>query len=116
MSEIDFHSSWNLPPREARVLRLLLNAGPKGLSKDDIMTGLYGEDADTAPDIKVIDVFVCKLRSKLAFHGIGEVIETLWGYGYAIPDEAKARLAEAANAWNGRATTPPEYFSKEVRA
>jgi two-component system cell cycle response regulator CtrA len=47
------------------------------------------------PELKIIDVFICKLRKKLA-HACGgdNYIETVWGRGYVLrdPDEK----AEAA--------------------
>jgi two-component system cell cycle response regulator CtrA len=36
------------------------------------------------PDMKIIDVFICKLRKKLAQAGADELIETVWGRGYMI--------------------------------
>jgi two-component system cell cycle response regulator CtrA len=47
------------------------------------------------PELKIIDVFVCKLRKKLSAACDGEnYIETVWGRGYVLRDPApgKARL------------------------
>ena len=39
------------------------------------------------PEIKIIDVFVCKLRKKLADASGGvNYIETVWGRGYMLKD------------------------------
>ena len=39
------------------------------------------------PEIKIIDVFVCKLRKKLAqATGGNHYIETIWGRGYVLCD------------------------------
>ena len=39
------------------------------------------------PDIKIVDVFVCKLRKKLAEASGGlDYIETIWGQGYMLRD------------------------------
>jgi two-component system cell cycle response regulator CtrA len=39
------------------------------------------------PELKIIDVFVCKLRKKLALAAGGEnYIETVWGRGYVLRD------------------------------
>ena len=39
------------------------------------------------PEIKIIDVFVCKLRKKLAqATGGSHYIETVWGRGYVLRD------------------------------
>jgi two-component system, cell cycle response regulator CtrA len=41
------------------------------------------------PELKIIDVFVCKLRKKLARATGGEhYIETVWGRGYVLRDPA----------------------------
>jgi two-component system cell cycle response regulator CtrA len=50
--------------------------------------------------VKIIDVFICKLRRKLLEAGAGPMIETVWGHGYLIREPqappAKSRLALAA--------------------
>jgi two-component system cell cycle response regulator CtrA len=56
------------------------------------LTQLYGGMDE--PEIKIIDVFVCKLRKKLASASNGKnYIETVWGRGYILRepsvDEAK---------------------------
>jgi hypothetical protein len=39
------------------------------------------------PELKIIDVFVCKLRKKLSMACGGEnYIETVWGRGYVLRD------------------------------
>ena len=39
------------------------------------------------PELKIIDVFVCKLRKKLSAATGGEhYIETVWGRGYVLRD------------------------------
>jgi DNA-binding response OmpR family regulator len=39
------------------------------------------------PELKIIDVFVCKLRKKLAdATGGSHYIETVWGRGYVLRD------------------------------
>jgi two-component system cell cycle response regulator CtrA len=40
------------------------------------------------PDIKIVDVFVCKMRRKLKPYRI--IIQTDWGRGYFLPAESKA--------------------------
>jgi two-component system cell cycle response regulator CtrA len=54
------------------------------------------------PEMKIIDVFVCKLRKKLAQAGGENLIGTVWGRGYMIrepgerPIMSAARVAEPA--------------------
>jgi two-component system cell cycle response regulator CtrA len=44
------------------------------------------------PELKIIDVFVCKLRKKLAQSTGGEnYIETVWGRGYVLRDPSASR-------------------------
>ena len=48
------------------------------------------------PEIKIIDVFICKLRKKLAGASNGKnYIETVWGRGYVLrdPDEDMPRMS-----------------------
>jgi two-component system cell cycle response regulator CtrA len=40
------------------------------------------------PEVKIIDVFVCKLRKKLARAGAEGIIGTIWGRGYMIREAA----------------------------
>ena len=51
------------------------------------------------PEIKIIDVFVCKLRKKLAaISGGNEFVETVWGRGYVLRDQKEEVLAQAPAA------------------
>ena len=51
------------------------------LSKDAFLNHLYGGIDD--PEPKIIDIFMCNLRRKLA-GGSGVVIDTIWGQGYIL--------------------------------
>jgi two-component system cell cycle response regulator CtrA len=46
--------------------------------------------------MKIIDVFICKLRKKLAQAGAGNLISTVWGRGYMMHDPGTAAAAAAA--------------------
>jgi DNA-binding winged helix-turn-helix (wHTH) protein len=51
------------------------------------------------PELKIIDVFICKLRKKLANATSGDnYIETVWGRGYVLRDPAEAATDSAAAA------------------
>jgi DNA-binding winged helix-turn-helix (wHTH) protein len=51
------------------------------------------------PELKIIDVFVCKLRKKLARATGGEhYIETIWGRGYVLRDTSVATHTEPRQA------------------
>ena len=48
------------------------------------------------PELKIIDVFICKLRTKLANASNGKnYIETVWGRGYVLrePTESESRIS-----------------------
>jgi two-component system cell cycle response regulator CtrA len=46
------------------------------------------------PELKIIDVFVCKLRKKMSNATAGEnYIETVWGRGYVLRDQPTAESA-----------------------
>lgn len=45
---------------------------------------MYSDRIDAAPDVKIIDVFVCKMRKKLA--KTTWRIHTVWGKGYQLRD------------------------------
>ena len=50
-----------------------------------MLNHLYGGMDE--PELKIIDVFICKLRKKLVQATNGEnYIETIWGRGYALRD------------------------------
>jgi two-component system cell cycle response regulator CtrA len=42
-----------------------------------------------------VDVFVCKLRRKLAAAGAAEILRTVWGVGYAAEEPGPAAIAAA---------------------
>ncbi len=52
------------------------------------------------PELKIIDVFICKLRKKLQKAAGDHHIETVWGRGYVLrdPKQGKATESEAAAA------------------
>jgi two-component system cell cycle response regulator CtrA len=46
------------------------------------------------PELKIIDVFICKLRKKLAdASGSKDYIETVWGRGYVLREPTEQALA-----------------------
>ena len=74
----------HLTRKERRLLVALHDANGAVLNKDALFSALYfdARDADDLPEVKIIDVFVCKIRRKLPA-AIGEIV-TAWGYGYAF--------------------------------
>jgi two-component system response regulator TctD len=69
-----------LTGRERQLLCMMLRRPGVVFRKEAIMLGLYGHTDDETPEIKIIDVFVHKVRRKIA--GGPVEIETVWGEGY----------------------------------
>lgn len=86
-------SRLHLTNKEYTIVELLALRKGAAISKDMILTHLYGGIDE--PELKIIDVFICKLRKKLN-HACGGVnyIETLWGRGYVLREPEE--YAEAA--------------------
>ena len=84
----------NLTGKEYQMLELLSLRRGTTITKDMFLSQLYGGMDE--PEIKIIDVFICKLRKKLAVASNGEdYIETVWGRGYLLrdPQEVKAKMS-----------------------
>lgn len=61
------------------------------VTKDFAFSALYGSRPECdQPEIKIVDVMVCKLRKRLEPYGI--TIETQWGIGYYISEESRPKL------------------------
>ena len=75
----------HLTGKEYQMLELLSLRKGTTLSKEMFLNHLYGGVDE--PEIKIIDVFICKLRKKLAeATGDDSDIETVWGRGYVLRD------------------------------
>jgi len=73
----------DLTPKEFQMLRLLCLQKGGLVTKNAFLDHLYGGIDE--PEIKIIDVFICKLRKKLEDALDGEpFIETVWGRGYRV--------------------------------
>jgi two-component system, cell cycle response regulator CtrA len=86
----------HLTAKEYGILELLSLRKGTTLTKEMFLNHLYGGMDE--PELKIIDVFICKLRKKLATATGGEhYIETVWGRGYVLRDpvEAAAELHRA---------------------
>ena len=75
----------HLTGKEYAILELLALRKGTTLTKEMFLNHLYGGMDE--PELKIIDVFICKLRKKLAAATDGEnYIETVWGRGYVLRD------------------------------
>jgi two-component system cell cycle response regulator CtrA len=85
----------HLTGKEYTILELLCLRRGATLTKDMFLNHLYGGIDE--PELKIIDVFICKLRKKLMDAMDGEnYIDTVWGRGYTLKDP-KMRELEAQN-------------------
>jgi two-component system cell cycle response regulator CtrA len=75
----------HLTGKEYGILELLSLRKGTTLTKEMFLNHLYGGMDE--PELKIIDVFVCKLRKKLSTASEGDnYIETVWGRGYVLRD------------------------------
>src|SRR5207302_8753615 len=83
----------HLTGKEYQMLELLSLRKGTTLTKEMFLNHLYGGMDE--PELKIIDVFICKLRKKLANASNGKnYIETVWGRGYVLrePSDEDARI------------------------
>ena len=78
----------HLTGKEYAILELLVLRKGMVLTKEAFLNHLYGGMDE--PEMKIIDVFICKLRKKLAEAGAPNLIGTVWGRGYMVRDPAPA--------------------------
>jgi two-component system cell cycle response regulator CtrA len=84
----------HLTTKEYQILEFLSLRKGATLTKEMFLNQLYGGMDE--PDIKIIDVFVCKLRKKLANASGGkDYVETVWGRGYTLrgPSEDQLKIS-----------------------
>jgi two-component system cell cycle response regulator CtrA len=99
----------HLTGKEYAVLELLSLHKGTVVTKEMLLAHPYGGIQE--PELKIIDVFVCKLRKKLArATGGHHYIETVWGRGYVLRDQiitggtttaASAEVENATGLWQG---------------
>jgi two-component system cell cycle response regulator CtrA len=78
--------------KEYSILELLSLRKGTTLTKEMFLDHLYGGMDE--PELKIIDVFICKLRKKLAeATGDDHYIETVWGRGYMLKDPEPRAMA-----------------------
>src|SRR6185437_11184586 len=82
----------HLTGKEYSILELLVLRKGMVLTKEAFLNHLYGGMDE--PEMKIIDVFVCKLRKKLIQAGADNMIGTIWGRGYMIREATPEELEE----------------------
>ena len=93
----------HLTGKEYAILELLVLRKGMVLTKEAFLNHLYGGMDE--PEMKIIDVFICKLRKKLAQAGASNLIGTVWGRGYMIREP----IAEAVEQ---RPIAQPNHTSR----
>ena len=89
-----FGSRVHFTVKEYQMLELLSLHKDRSVTKEMFLDHLYGGLDE--PEVKIIDVFICKLRKKLANASMGKnYIETIWGRGYVLrePAESGAKIS-----------------------
>lgn len=107
---VDFHNHvamidskpLHLTGKEYAILELLALRKSSTLTKEMFLNHLYGGMDE--PELKIIDVFICKLRKKLMEASDGDnYISTVWGRGYVLhdPSEADQEIADKEDSKKG---------------
>ncbi|MCB2109926.1 MAG: response regulator transcription factor [Defluviimonas sp.] len=87
----------HLTGKEYQMFELLSLRKGTTLTKEMFLNHLYGGMDE--PELKIIDVFICKLRKKLSEATGGEnYIETVWGRGYVLREPQQDSRKIAVNA------------------
>ena len=98
--------------KEYQMLELLALRKGTTLSKEMFLNQLYGGMDE--PEIKIIDVFICKLRKKLASASGGKnYIETVWGRGYVMREPAEDAVSVPTTSLAG-ANSPYDRIREQV--
>ncbi len=86
----------HLTGKEYGIIELLSLRKGTTLTKEMFLNHLYGGMDE--PEVKIIDVFICKLRKKIEQMAGENYIETVWGRGYVLrdPEVTKAKIAKSA--------------------
>jgi two-component system, cell cycle response regulator CtrA len=97
----------HLTGKEYQVLELLSLRRGTTITKEMFLNHIYGGMDE--PEFKTIDMFVCKLRKKLATASGGKnFIETVWGLGYVLREDApEVRLGSNSHSLHYRHPANP---------
>lgn len=69
-----------LTRKEFQLMELLTVRGDI-VTRDEVFDYLYA--GQEIPEVKILDVFICKIRGKLRRSGL-DLIRTVWGRGYTV--------------------------------
>lgn len=101
LEQMHFNTGWTPPDeigltaKEAAIVAALV--GRDGcVSSEQLLHALYAMRPEEPPQMKIIDVFVCKARRKLKPFGVA--IKTHWGVGYYMAPDSQAILKQWRSA------------------
>ena len=79
-----------LTPREFDLLEFFLRHPRQVLTRDQLLSGVWGYDSDASSNL--VDVYVLQLRKKLEGKASGQArrIETVRGVGYSLRDPGES--------------------------
>lgn len=86
-------SDWRLTPMETRLPLALRAASPNIVSRERAMLALYG--FDDAPEAKILDQFLCRLRGRLADLRLSVLVENVYGRGWRLSHESARAFDDA---------------------
>lgn len=86
-----------LTKKEAGVLTGLMKRARA--TKEQLLYDGWYDGVTDEPDLKIVDVFICKLRGKLGKFELK--IDTEWGFGYSLPKETRAAIRRMSRAEAG---------------
>lgn len=78
-----------LTARQEQLVKVMMSRPM--MTREAAMFIIY-QDNPEGVEPKILDVFICKIRKKLAEHGIE--IKTIWGRGWQITEDGRRRIAE----------------------
>lgn len=103
----------HLTPREIEIMEVLLINPGKVYHKEFIFNYVYTSEDDKGVDIKIIDVFISKIRDRLWVHR--DCVETHWGSGYSFNQKAYEKLVIAKRDFEVGITLDDVYDGEELQ-
>jgi two-component system cell cycle response regulator CtrA len=91
--KVDIPPEFGIPRNMGALLAMLLKR--EVVTRDGALLAIYSgmpNTWDKEPDPKIIDVFICKLRTRLKKYGIK--VSCKWGLGYFMDGENKRKLRD----------------------
>ncbi|HUB47555.1 MAG TPA: response regulator transcription factor [Acetobacteraceae bacterium] len=102
----------HLTGKEYAILELLVLRKGMVLTKEAFLNHLYGGMDE--PEMKIIDVFICKLRKKLMQAGADNMIGTVWGRGYMVREPSSEPLSLPEDAMADDIALPRHLLAEDM--